>query len=73
MLCRVNVQQADISCLFFSIMLHLPRVKFGFLNMEIFLGCSKHSCGYFWTVIPYIVEFIFKELLFHVCFSQWCI
>ena len=52
---------------------HVPRIRFGFLNMEIFLAVANIAADILWSVIPYSAEFMFKELLSHVCFSQCCI
>ena len=47
---------------------HLPRVKFGFLNMETFLAVANIAADILRSVIPYSAEFMFKTLLSHVCF-----
>ena len=49
---------------------HLPRVKFGFLNMEIFSAVADLAVDILWTVILCFVELMFNKLISHVCFSQ---
>ena len=54
---------------------HLPKVKFGVLNMEVLfaVAIANIAAEILWTAIPYFVEFMFKELLSHVCFLKCCI
>ena len=63
------LQRATISCLLFSMLhKHLPRVKAGFLNMEIFLAVKNIAVDILWTVIPCFVELMNNELINHICF-----
>ena len=56
-----------MSCLLFSMLhKHLPRVKFGFVNMEIFWAVTNIGVDILWTVIPCFVELMFNELFFSI-------
>ena len=52
---------------------HLPKAEFGVLNMEVLFAVANIAAEILWTAIPYFVEFMFKELLSHVCFLECCI